>query len=135
METRDQTIPQTLRFSIPYHQIHFICCNMPSAPVYGVFLSKLIRYAIACRNYENISYRAKFLTIRFQTQGYVATRLVISTEYVSFSVSICVMRTGFLIVICFLFFFCRFFLFRYSSLTLSILFAHLMFSFTESYHS
>ena len=40
------------------------CGNIPSAPSYGVFISKLIRYARACRNYADFSYRARTLTTR-----------------------------------------------------------------------
>ena len=31
----------------------FICCNIPAAPEYGVYLSQLIRYARACGSYQD----------------------------------------------------------------------------------
>ena len=58
----------------------FICGNIPSASAYGVFISQLIRYARACRNYADFLYRARTLTNKLLEQGYVATRLKSSLQ-------------------------------------------------------
>ena len=42
----------------PIVNFPFICSNMPAAPVYGVYISQLIRYSRAC------GYCADFLEIR-----------------------------------------------------------------------
>lgn len=67
-------------FSFRIVNFPFICGNIPSAPAYGVFISQLIRYARACRNYADFLYRARTLTNRLLEQGYVATRLKSSLQ-------------------------------------------------------
>jgi hypothetical protein len=52
----------------------FLCCNIPLAPVYGVYISQLIRYARACFAYEDFSKRDKLLTKKL-LQGYNKSRL------------------------------------------------------------
>ena len=67
-------------FSFKIVNFPFICGNIPSTPAYGVFISQLIRYARACRNYADFLYRARTLTNRLLEQGYVATRLKSSLQ-------------------------------------------------------
>lgn len=89
-------------FSFRIVNFPFICGNIPSAPAYGVFISQLIRYARACRNYADFLYRARTLTNRLLEQGYVATRLKSSLQKFygrhhelvdRYGVSICTMKT------------------------------------------
>ena len=42
--------------------IPFICSNIPAAPVYGVYLSQMIRYSIACGSYQDFLDRVLLLT-------------------------------------------------------------------------
>ena len=74
--------------------------------VQEVFISKLIRYARACRNYSDFLYRARLLE-----QSYVATRKKSSLQKFygrlhelvdRYGVSICAMRTDLIRVIVFL---------------------------------
>ena len=50
-------------FSFIIVNFPFICGNIPLAPAYGMFISKLIRYAKACRNYSDVLNRTGLLTI------------------------------------------------------------------------
>ena len=52
----------------------FICGNIPSAPVYEFFISQFIRYATAYRNYAELWYCPRLLTIMILEQGYDAAR-------------------------------------------------------------
>jgi len=40
-------------FNFPIVNSPFICSNMPAAPVYGVYISQLIRYFRACGSYQD----------------------------------------------------------------------------------
>ena len=89
-------------FSFSIVNFPFSCGNIPSAPAYGFFLSQLIRYAKACRNYAVFLYRTRLLTIRLLEQRYVATRLksLLQKFYCRhhelmdrYGVSICTMKT------------------------------------------
>ena len=53
----------------------FLSSNIPSSPVYGVFISQLIRYARACFCYECFILRAAWLFNKVSGQGYVKERL------------------------------------------------------------
>ena len=48
---------------------------IPSSPAYGVFISQLIRYSRACSSYECFMLRARRLSSKLLTQGYLAERL------------------------------------------------------------
>ena len=52
----------------------FLSRNIPSAPVYGVYVSQLIRYA--CSSYQDFMERGKVLTKTLLSQGYQKTKLV-----------------------------------------------------------
>ena len=41
-----------------------VISHIPSAPVYGVYVSQLIRYARACSNYQDFMERGKVLTTK-----------------------------------------------------------------------
>ena len=49
--------------------------NIPYSPAYGVFISKLIRYARACSSYECFILRARRLSSKLLKQGYLVERL------------------------------------------------------------
>ena len=53
----------------------FLSSNIPSSPVYGVFISQLIRYSWACSSYECFILRARRLSSKLLKQGYLAERL------------------------------------------------------------
>ena len=53
----------------------FMSSNIPSAPVYGVYASQLIRYASCCSNYSDFLSRHRALVIRLLSQGYKVNRL------------------------------------------------------------
>ena len=54
--------------------------NIPTAPAYGTYITQLIRYSWACRNYENVSSRHSMLAERPLIQGFSA-RKVMRTFY------------------------------------------------------
>ena len=62
-------------FTFPIVNFPFLCGNIPAAPAYGVYISQLIRYSRACDVYHDFLSRARLLTNKLLTQGFVATRL------------------------------------------------------------
>ena len=48
----------------------FLSSNIPSSPSYGVYISRLIRYARCCSCYDDFGYRHKLLVDRLLSQGY-----------------------------------------------------------------
>ena len=63
-------------FNFPIVNFPFLSSNIPSAPVYGVCVSQLIRYARTCSNYQDFKERGKVLTTKLLSQGYQKTKLV-----------------------------------------------------------
>ena len=57
-------------FNFPTVNFPFLSSNIPSAPVYGVYISQLIRYARACSNYQDFMERGKMLISKLLSQGY-----------------------------------------------------------------
>ena len=55
--------------------VPFLNSNIPSSPVYGVFISQLIRYARASSSYECFILRTVRLSNKLLEQGYVQERL------------------------------------------------------------
>jgi hypothetical protein len=53
-----------------------MCRNIPSFPAYGVYISQLIRYARASRNYSEFLKRHLHLRNRLLDQGYTKIRLI-----------------------------------------------------------
>ena len=49
--------------------------NIPSAPVYVVYASQLIRYACCCSHYDDLLLRHRALVTRLLSQGYKVDRL------------------------------------------------------------
>jgi hypothetical protein len=56
----------------------FLCSNMPLSPAYGVYISRLIRYARGCFMHEDFSKRGKLITKKLKLQGYNESRLKLS---------------------------------------------------------
>ena len=54
----------------------YICSNIPLSPVYGVYLSQLIRYARACSTYDQFLSRGRLLTDKLMLQGFLQSRLM-----------------------------------------------------------
>ena len=50
-------------------KLPFMSSNIPSAPVYGVYASQLIRYARCCSNYSDFLLRYSALVTRLLLQG------------------------------------------------------------------
>ena len=62
-------------FTFPIVNFPYLCSNIPKSPVYGVFISQLLRYARGCTTYEDFTTRGKLLTTKLLQQGYVCNRL------------------------------------------------------------
>ena len=60
-----------------FHITHFpfLSSNIPTSPAYGVFISQLIRYALACSSYGCFILKATRLSNKLLEQGYVKERL------------------------------------------------------------
>ncbi|KAK3088669.1 hypothetical protein FSP39_022132 [Pinctada imbricata] len=56
----------------------FLTSNIPSSPAYGVFISQLIRYVRASTKYTDFVRRARRLSDKLLSQGYVCARLTSS---------------------------------------------------------
>jgi hypothetical protein len=53
----------------------YLCCNIPTSPVYGVYISQLIRYARACSAFDQFLVRGSLLTNELMSQGFQMSRL------------------------------------------------------------
>ena len=53
----------------------FICSNIPAAPVYGVHISRLIRYTRACGPYHEFCERGLLLSVKPLNQGLLLVEL------------------------------------------------------------
>ena len=49
--------------------------NMPAALSYGVYISQLIQYSIACGSYEDVLDKGLLLTMRLLYQGFILVKL------------------------------------------------------------
>ena len=60
------------RNDFDFHIVNFLflSSNIPSSPLYGVYISQLIRYARCCLYYDDFGYRHKLLVDRLLSQGY-----------------------------------------------------------------
>jgi hypothetical protein len=57
-----------------------ICSNIPASPAYGVYISQLIRYAMASSNYSDFLKRHLYLRNRLLDQGFNKIRLIRSLK-------------------------------------------------------
>ena len=55
----------------------YICSNIPVSPAYGVYISQLIRYAIACSSYVDFMDRGRLLIEKIVDQDYTLEKLKI----------------------------------------------------------
>jgi hypothetical protein len=62
-------------FNFPIVNFSFICCNIPAAPAYGVYISQMIRYSRACGSYQDFLDRGLLLTRKLLTQGFLLVKL------------------------------------------------------------
>ena len=62
-------------FNFPIVNFPFICCNIPAAPAYGVYISQLIRYSRACGSYQDFLYRGLLLTRKQLNQWFLLVKL------------------------------------------------------------
>ena len=58
----------------------FLSSNIPASPAYGVYISQLIRYSRACAYYSEFLKRARLLSQKLLSQGYVPHRLMSSLQ-------------------------------------------------------
>ncbi|KAK3097484.1 hypothetical protein FSP39_010037 [Pinctada imbricata] len=65
-------------FSFSITNFPFLSSNIPSSQSYGVFISQLIRYARASTKYTDFVLRARRLSDKLLSQGYVCDRLTSS---------------------------------------------------------
>jgi hypothetical protein len=63
-------------FSFTIANFPYICSNIPLSPAYGVYISKLIRYATACSTYDQSLSRSILLTDKLMLQGFLQSRLM-----------------------------------------------------------
>ncbi|KAK3096924.1 hypothetical protein FSP39_004807 [Pinctada imbricata] len=61
-------------FNFSITNFPFLSSNIPSSPGYGVFISQLIRYARASTKYTDFVLRARRLSDKLLSQGYVCDR-------------------------------------------------------------
>ncbi len=62
-------------FNFPIVKYPLICSNIPAAPVYGVYISQLIRYFWACGSYQDFLDRGLLLTRKLLNQGFLLINL------------------------------------------------------------
>ncbi|KAK3109031.1 hypothetical protein FSP39_021508 [Pinctada imbricata] len=62
-------------FNFSITNFPFLSSNIPSSPAYGVFISQLIRYVRASTKYTDLVLRARRLSDKLLSQGYVFDRL------------------------------------------------------------
>jgi hypothetical protein len=62
-------------FNFPIVNFPFTCSNIPAAPVYGVYISQLIRYSRACGSYQDFLDRGLLLTMKLLNQGFLLVKL------------------------------------------------------------
>ena len=62
-------------FNFFFTNFPFLSSNIPASPAYGVFISQLIRYALACSSYGCFILRATRLSNQLLEQGYVQEHL------------------------------------------------------------
>ena len=53
----------------------FICSNIPAAPAYGVYFSRMIRYSRACGSHQDFLDRGLLLTRKLLNQGFLLVKL------------------------------------------------------------
>ena len=68
-------------FNFPILNFPFICSNIPGAPVYGVYISQMIRYSRVYGSYQDFLDRGLLLTRKLLKQGFLFGKVeVISSK-------------------------------------------------------
>ena len=67
-------------FNFPMLNFPFIWSNIPAAPAYGVYISRLIRYSRACGSYQDFLDRGLLLTRKLLIQGFLLIKLKSSLQ-------------------------------------------------------
>ena len=62
-------------FNFPIVNFPFICSNIPAAHAYGVYISQMIRYSIACGSYQDFLDRGLLLKRKLLNQGFLLIKL------------------------------------------------------------
>jgi hypothetical protein len=62
-------------FNFPIVNFPFKCCNIPTAPAYGVYISHMIRYSRASGSYQDLLDRGLLLTRKLLNQGFLLVKL------------------------------------------------------------
>jgi hypothetical protein len=62
-------------FNVLIVNFPFICINIPAAPAYGVYISKLIRYSRTCGSFHYFLDRGLLLTRKLLNQGFFLVKL------------------------------------------------------------
>ena len=52
----------------------FICNNIPAAPAYGIYISQIILYSIACGSYQDFLDRGLLLTRKLLNQVFLLVK-------------------------------------------------------------
>jgi disulfide oxidoreductase YuzD len=61
--------------NFPVVNFPFICSNIPAAPAYGVYISKLIQHPRACGSYQDFLDRGLLLTRKLLNLGFLLVKL------------------------------------------------------------
>jgi len=80
MAKRTSTNNNLQNIHIKLKNCPFICSNIPAAPAYGVYLSRLLRYSRACGSYHDFLDRGLLLTRKLQNQGFLLVKLKSSLQ-------------------------------------------------------
>ena len=62
-------------FNFPNVNFPFICSNIPAAPVYGIYISLLIRCSLACGFHHDFFDRGLLLAMKISNQGFLVVKL------------------------------------------------------------
>jgi hypothetical protein len=72
---KDKFYDKSDDFNFPIVNFPFICSNIPAAPAYGVYISKLIQYSRVCGSYQDFLDRGLLLTRKLLNQGFLLVKL------------------------------------------------------------
>ena len=62
-------------FNFPIANFPFIYSNIPAAPVYGVYISQLMRYSGACGSYQDVLHRGLLPTRKLLNQWFLLVKM------------------------------------------------------------
>jgi len=62
-------------FNFPIVNFLFICSNITAAPAYGLYISQLIRYSIACGSYQDFIERGLLLKRKLLNQWFLLVKV------------------------------------------------------------